>query len=159
METLLWYILPWENCLHVCTRRSPNRDTATCLLSRKSLNGLNTSLRLKHVQGNTWERVEMELLLSSALLNTGSRRILWRNGVVLRTFRSEAQPLLCSVHTPLRVTAFNANGIWSRRYELSKQLQGLHVDVSLLSETHLKPHERFFIPTYFYPADRFPGTM
>jgi hypothetical protein len=30
--------------------------------------------------------------------------------------------------------------------------------VALLSETHLKPHERFFIPNYyFYRTDRFPG--
>jgi hypothetical protein len=29
---------------------------------------------------------------------------------------------------------------------------------ALLSETHLKPHERFFIPNYhFYGTDRFPG--
>jgi hypothetical protein len=28
----------------------------------------------------------------------------------------------------------------------------------LLSETHLKPHERFFTPNYhFYWTDRFPG--
>jgi hypothetical protein len=43
------------------------------------------------------------------------------------------------------------------RYELSKQLQDLHIDVALLSETHLKPHERFHIPNYhFYRTDRFP---
>jgi hypothetical protein len=30
--------------------------------------------------------------------------------------------------------------------------------VTLLSETHLKPHERFFIPNYhFYWTDRLPG--
>jgi hypothetical protein len=51
-----------------------------------------------------------------------------------------------------------ANGIWRRRYELSKQLQDLHTDVALLSETHLKPHVRFFIPNHhFYQTDRFPG--
>jgi hypothetical protein len=47
------------------------------------------------------------------------------------------------------VIAFNANGIRRQRYELSKQL---------LSETHLKPLERFFIPNYhFYRTGRFPG--
>jgi hypothetical protein len=35
------------------------------------------------------------------------------------------------------------NGIRRQRYELSKQLEELHVDVALFSETHLKPHERF----------------
>jgi hypothetical protein len=45
-----------------------------------------------------------------------------------------------------------------QRYELSKQLQDLHVDVALFSETHLKPHERFFILNYqFYRPDRHPG--
>jgi hypothetical protein len=45
-----------------------------------------------------------------------------------------------------------------QRYALSKQLQGLHVDVALLSETHLKPQERFFISNYhFYRTDRHPG--
>jgi hypothetical protein len=50
-----------------------------------------------------------------------------------------------SVYRPLKVIAFNANGIMKQRYELSKQPQDLHVDVALFSETHLKPHERFFI--------------
>jgi hypothetical protein len=44
-----------------------------------------------------------------------------------------------------------------QRCELSKQLQDLHIDVALLSETHLKPHERFRVPNYhFYRTDRFP---
>jgi hypothetical protein len=33
----------------------------------------------------------------------------------------------------LKIIAFNANGIWRRRYELSKHLQDLHIDVALLS--------------------------
>jgi hypothetical protein len=62
------------------------------------------------------------------------------------------------VHRPLKVVAFNANGIWRRRCELSKQLQDLHIDVALLSETRLRLHERFFIPNYhFYQTDHFPG--
>jgi exonuclease III len=62
------------------------------------------------------------------------------------------------IHSPLKIIAFNANGIMKQRYELSKQLQDLHVDVALLSETHLKPHERFFISNYhFYRTDRHPG--
>jgi hypothetical protein len=48
--------------------------------------------------------------------------------------------------------------IWRQRYELSKQLQDLHTDVALLSETHLKPHQRFFVPFYYsYGTDCFPG--
>jgi hypothetical protein len=50
------------------------------------------------------------------------------------------------IHRPLKVIAFNANGIWRQRYELCKQLQGLHVHVALHSETQLSPHEEFFIP-------------
>jgi hypothetical protein len=62
------------------------------------------------------------------------------------------------IHTPLKVTAFNASGIWRQRFELSKQLQDLHIDMSLLTETYLKPHERFLIPNYhLYRTDRFPG--
>jgi hypothetical protein len=46
-----------------------------------------------------------------------------------------------------------------QRYNLSKQLQDLHVNVTLFSETHLKPHERYFISNYqFYRTDRHPGT-
>jgi hypothetical protein len=44
------------------------------------------------------------------------------------------------VHKPLKVIAFNA-----RRCELSKQLQDLHIDAALLSETHLKPHDKLRI--------------
>jgi hypothetical protein len=52
----------------------------------------------------------------------------------------------------------NANGIMRQRYKLSKQLQDLHVDVAMFSETHLKPHERSFISNYhFYRTYRNPG--
>jgi hypothetical protein len=62
------------------------------------------------------------------------------------------------VHRPLKVSAFNANGIGRQRYELSKQLRDLYADVALSSETHLKPHERFSIPNFhFYRTDRYPG--
>jgi hypothetical protein len=62
------------------------------------------------------------------------------------------------VHRPLKVVAFNANGIGRQRYELSKQMQDLKIDVALFSETHLKPHERFCLPNYhLYRSDRFPG--
>jgi hypothetical protein len=62
------------------------------------------------------------------------------------------------VQRPLKVIAFNANGIGRQRYELSKQLQDLHVDVALFSQTRLKLHERFFFPNYhFYQTDRHPG--
>jgi hypothetical protein len=62
------------------------------------------------------------------------------------------------IHRTLEVIAFNANDILRQRYELSKQLQDLHTDLVLLSETHLKPHERFLIPNYhFYRTDCFPG--
>jgi exonuclease III len=62
------------------------------------------------------------------------------------------------IHRPLKVIAFNANGISRQRYEFSKQLQDQKVDVALLSETHLKRHERFGIPNYtIYRTDHFPG--
>jgi exonuclease III len=62
------------------------------------------------------------------------------------------------IHRPLKVIAFNANGILRQRYELSKQLQDLHIDVALFSETHLKLHESFSIQNYhFYRNNRQPG--
>jgi hypothetical protein len=61
------------------------------------------------------------------------------------------------MHRPLKIIAFNANGFWRRRYELSKQQQDLYTDVTLFSETHLKSHETFIIPNYhFYRTGRFP---
>jgi hypothetical protein len=39
------------------------------------------------------------------------------------------------VHRPLKVIAFNANEIGRQRHMLSKQLQGLRIDVALLSDT------------------------
>jgi hypothetical protein len=65
--------------------------------------------------------------------------------------------MAAKIHRPPKVIAFNANGFWRRRYELSKQLQDLYINVALLSETQLKPHETFFIPNYhFYWTVRFP---
>jgi hypothetical protein len=52
------------------------------------------------------------------------------------------------IHRPLKVIAFNANGIGRKRYELSKELKDLHINVALFTDTHLKPHERLFIPNY-----------
>jgi hypothetical protein len=58
------------------------------------------------------------------------------------------------IHRPLKFIAFNANGIWRQRYKL----QDLHVDVTLFSETYLKPHEKFLILNYhFHATDRHPG--
>jgi hypothetical protein len=53
-----------------------------------------------------------------------------------------------TVHRPLKIIACNANGIGRQAYEVRKQLQDLKIDVSLLSETHLKHHMRFYIPNY-----------
>jgi hypothetical protein len=45
-----------------------------------------------------------------------------------------------------------------QRYEFSKQLQAIHEDVALFSETHLRPHERSYISNYhFYRTDRHLG--
>jgi hypothetical protein len=54
------------------------------------------------------------------------------------------------IHRSLRLIAFNANGIWRQSYELSKQLQVLQIDVAVLSQTHLKPNERFFVSNYHF---------
>jgi hypothetical protein len=51
-------------------------------------------------------------------------------------------------HRSLKVMAFNVNGIVRQRFKLSKKLQELHIDVSLLSQTYWKPHERDFILNY-----------
>jgi exonuclease III len=62
-----------------------------------------------------------------------------------------------TVHRPLKVIAFNVNGIGRQHYELSKQLQDLHIDVALFSETRLEPHDRFHIQNdHFYRIDRHP---
>jgi hypothetical protein len=54
----------------------------------------------------------------------------------------------------LELIGSSKSQIWRLCYELSKQLQDLNIDEALLSETHLKPRERFFIPDYhFYQTD------
>jgi hypothetical protein len=59
------------------------------------------------------------------------------------------------IHGPLKVIEFNENNIMRQRCGLSKQLQDLYIDVGLFSETHLKPHERFFTSIcHFYRTDR-----
>jgi uncharacterized protein YlaI len=61
---------------------------------------------------------------------------------------------------PFKVIAFNANGIWRRRYELSKQLQNLHIQMYLCSERDiLNPMKDHLIQitTFFFRTDRFPG--
>jgi hypothetical protein len=53
-----------------------------------------------------------------------------------------------AVHRPLKIIEFKANGIGRQAYEVIKQLQDLKTDVALFSETHLKPHMRFYILNY-----------
>jgi exonuclease III len=66
--------------------------------------------------------------------------------------------MAAKVHRHLKVVAFNANGIERQAYELRKQLQDLKIDVALFTETHLKPHMRFYIPNYhIYRNDRLDG--
>jgi hypothetical protein len=67
--------------------------------------------------------------------------------------------MVARFHGQLNVTAFNTNDILSQSCELSKQLQDLHMDVALHSETHLKPHEVFllFFNYHFYRTERISG--
>jgi hypothetical protein len=56
------------------------------------------------------------------------------------------------VHRPLKLAAFNANGIGRQSYELSKQLRELYIHVTALRD------ERFFIPhEQLYRTGRFLG--
>jgi hypothetical protein len=68
-------------------------------------------------------------VLEKAKIVTITKTLLSRSKMATRVQRS------------LKITAFNVNGIWRQRSELGKQLQDLHRDVALSSETHLKPHE------------------
>jgi hypothetical protein len=54
------------------------------------------------------------------------------------------------VQRRLKVIAFKGNDIWRQRYELSKQLQDLYIDVALPSETHLKPHKMLYVHNYHF---------
>jgi len=62
-----------------------------------------------------------------------------------------------SIHRPLKGVALSANCIARQCFELSKQLQAERIDVALLSETHLKPHERYCIRNFHvYRTDGHP---
>jgi hypothetical protein len=61
------------------------------------------------------------------------------------------------IRKTLETAELNAHDIVRQRYELSKELQELHTDVTLLSETRLKPHESFFIENYHIYRTYCPG--
>jgi hypothetical protein len=94
---------------------------------------------------------------------------LWQGSQVLRQKRTEFQLSLrlflvywnimaARVHRPLTVVAFNADGIGRQTHELRKQMQDLKIDVALFTDTHLKPHMRYYIPNYhIYRNDRQDG--
>jgi exonuclease III len=55
---------------------------------------------------------------------------------------------------PLKIIAFNVNGIGRQAYKIRKQFQDLKIDVALFSETHLKLYMSFYFPNYnFYRTD------
>jgi exonuclease III len=51
-------------------------------------------------------------------------------------------------HRPLKIIAFNANGIGMQAYGVRKLSQNFQIDVALFSETHPKPHIGFYIPNF-----------
>jgi hypothetical protein len=53
-----------------------------------------------------------------------------------------------TVHRPLKIIAFSADGVGRQSYEFRKHLQDIKIDMALFSETHLKSHMRFYIPYY-----------
>jgi exonuclease III len=62
------------------------------------------------------------------------------------------------VHRYLKIRVFNVNGIGRQVYEARKQLKTLRMDVALFSETHLKPHIKFYLQNYdFIWTDRHDG--
>jgi hypothetical protein len=73
------------------------------------------------------------------------------------------------VNRPLKVIAFNANGIWRQRYELSKQLQDLYIYIYIYGSAlrHISNHMRgssFQITTFVlliasWEEKEFPITM
>jgi hypothetical protein len=52
-----------------------------------------------------------------------------------------------TVQRPLKITAFDANGIGRQAYQVRKRLQDKNRR-ALFSDTHLKPHMRVYIPNY-----------
>jgi hypothetical protein len=61
------------------------------------------------------------------------------------------------IHRQLEVIAFNANEIWGQRYELSKQLKDLHIDMALHSATISNSmRDSIFQTVTFHRTDRFP---
>jgi hypothetical protein len=80
------------------------------------------------------------------------------DGIVVITKIVLCNKMAAKVHRPLKVIAFKIKGSWRQRHELSKQPQGLHIDVALLTETYIKPHEKFLIPNFhFHRTDPFRG--
>jgi hypothetical protein len=71
--------------------------------------------------------------------------------VIIKMILNLLNKMAATLHRPLKAHDISC---WRRRYDLSKQLQDFHTDMALFSETHLRTHERFFIPNY---TDRFPG--
>jgi hypothetical protein len=56
--------------------------------------------------------------------------------------------ILATVYRPLKFMAFNENSIWRRRYELSKQLQNLHVDIEMVAVQGPNEALPYYIHTY-----------
>jgi hypothetical protein len=53
-----------------------------------------------------------------------------------------------TVHIPLKIIAFDANGIGRQAYGVRKLLQDLEIDMALFLETHLKLYMKLYIPNY-----------
>jgi hypothetical protein len=58
--------------------------------------------------------------------------------IITKLYNTSWRKMAKTVHMPFKVIAFDANGIKCQRYELSKQLQDLHIDVAVFSETCLE---------------------
>ncbi|XP_035231623.1 uncharacterized protein LOC118203460 [Stegodyphus dumicola] len=56
--------------------------------------------------------------------------------------------LIDATHSYLRISLFNANGVYYKKLELMDFLSAHDIDIMLISETHLKPCDKFKIPGY-----------
>nr|XP_008193154.2 PREDICTED: nucleic-acid-binding protein from mobile element jockey [Tribolium castaneum] len=140
---------PWNKTQGKTTRK-PQIENLTTKTDENPTNPNSKTKKISQILGN--------MLLEFCTLNPTDMQMQSFNKQILsiinktnlKTMQSRIPDSL-----PIKIMAWNANGIISKKLETEQYLIEQHIDIALISETHLRPGDKFKTPNYkTYRKDR-----
>ncbi|EFA12788.1 hypothetical protein TcasGA2_TC010624 [Tribolium castaneum] len=141
---------PW-NKKQGKTTRKPQIENLTTKTDENPNNPNSKTKKISQILGN--------MLLEFCTLNPTDMQMQSFNKQILsiinKTIKLKTMQSRIPDSLPIKIMAWNANGIISIKLETDQYLIEQHIDIALISETHLRPGDKFKTPNYkTYRKDR-----